>query len=75
MSIRTLLLAAVALCSLPSASLVLSSPAAARPFCEYRAYDPMGKLMADGYAWAMKMSWACNRARRRCNRELERKRR
>lgn len=39
------------------------------------AHDPMGNMMADGWATAIKMSWACDRARRRCNRELERKRR
>lgn len=72
---RTLMLGAAGIASILCASLMLSQPAAARPYCEYRAYDPGGKLMADGRAWAAKTKWACNRARRRCNRELERKRR
>ena len=72
---RTLILGAVGMASVLGTSLVMSEPASARPACMYIARDPMGNVMADGYAWAMKKSWACNRAQRRCNRELERKRR
>ena len=72
---KTLTLSTAGFASLVAASLVTSQPAAARPFCSYIAHDPFGKVMATGNAWAMKKSWACNRARRRCNRELERKRR
>lgn len=70
---RGALIAGVA--SILGASLMMGQPAEARPYCYYVARDPGGKIMADGYAWAAKQSWACNRARRRCNRELERKRR
>jgi hypothetical protein len=56
-------------------SSMLSEPAAARAACMYIARDPLGNTMAEGHAWAIKKSWACNRARRRCGRELERKRR
>lgn len=72
---RTMTLAAARVASILSASVIISQPAAARPYCYYIARDPTGKIMADGYAWAAKQSWACNRAQRRCNRELERKRR
>jgi hypothetical protein len=55
---------------------VNASPAEARPVCYYIAHDPAtGRMIADGNAWAAKKSWACNRARRRCNRELDRKKR
>jgi hypothetical protein len=72
---RTLVLGAVGMASVLGTSLVMSEPASARPACMYIARDPMGNIMADGHAWAIKKSWACNRAQRRCNRELERKRR
>lgn len=70
---RGVLIAGVA--TILAASVMMTQPAVARPYCYYIAHDPGGKVMADGYAWAAKQSWACNRARRRCNRELERKRR
>jgi hypothetical protein len=72
---RTLILGAVGMASVLGTGLVMSEPASARPACMYIARDPMGNIMADGHAWAIKKSWACNRAQRRCNRELERKRR
>lgn len=72
---RTIMFGAAAVASIVSANLVTSQPAEARPACLYYAIDPMGKVMADGHAWAAKKSWACNRAERRCKRELERKRR
>lgn len=43
--------------------------------CVYMAHNPSGQMMADGWAYALKQSRACNRAERRCKRELERKRR
>lgn len=75
MLLRTITLGAAGIASIMAASLLLSQPAAARPACMYIARDPSGKIMADGHAWAAKKSWACNRAERRCNRELNRKRR
>ena len=72
---QSLKLAAVAVASLLSANLVMSSPAEARKRCVYMAHNPSGHMMADGWAKARKLSRACKRARRRCNRELKRKRR
>ena len=72
---RTVALGAAGLASIVTASLLMSQPVEARPACMYIARDPSGKTMADGHAWAAKKSWACNRAKRRCNRELNRKRR
>jgi hypothetical protein len=70
-----MMLGAAAIASIACTNLILSQPAEARPACMYIARDPLGNIMADGHAWAAKKSWACNRAERRCNRELERKRR
>lgn len=57
-------------------AIAMAEPAYARKRCVYMAHDPFtGRMIADGWAKAIKKSWACNRARRRCNRELERKRR
>lgn len=55
----------------------LSAPAeAGRKQCVYMAHNPWtGAMVADGWAKARRMSKACDRARRRCNRELNRKRR
>lgn len=75
MFLRTLTFGAASFVSVLTASLLVSEPASARPACMYVARDPMGNIMADGHAWAAKKSWACNRAERRCKRELERKRR
>jgi hypothetical protein len=72
---RILALGALANASILGANFAATQPAEARPACMYIARDPAGNIMADGNAWAMKKSWACNRAERRCNRELERKRR
>ena len=43
--------------------------------CTYIAHNWAGYPMAVGTGSALKKSWACNRARRRCNRQLEWKRR
>jgi hypothetical protein len=60
---------AIAVAAMPSA-------VQARPNCYYIAHHPgTGAMIADGNAWALKKSWACNRAQRRCNRELDRKKR
>jgi hypothetical protein len=45
---------------------------AARDACDYYAGDDAGKKYAHGHAKANKMSTACDRARRECNRRLER---
>jgi hypothetical protein len=56
--------------------LAASGSAEARSDCYYIAHNPYtGQTVADGHASAMKKEWACNRAQRRCNRELERKKR
>ena len=55
---------------------ITTAPAQARPDCYYIAHSPAtGQKIADGHAWAAKKSWACNRAKRRCERELARKKR
>ncbi len=57
-------------------ALTWASPAEARKRCVYMAHNPFtGSMIVQGTGWAFKKSWACNRARRRCNRRLERKRR
>ena len=55
----------------------LSAPAeAGRKQCVYMAHNPWnGHMVADGWAKASRLSKACDRARRRCNRELNRERR
>lgn len=72
---KSMILGAAGLASLISVNVMSSHPVEARPACLYYARDPLGNIMADGHAWAAKKSWACNRAERRCKRELERKRR
>jgi hypothetical protein len=53
-----------------------TAPVEARPNCYFIAHHPVtGQMIADGNAWAAKKKWACNRAERRCNRELKRKKR
>ena len=48
------------------------SPAQAKG-CYYKAFDPSGRyLNIRGVGHAAKQSWACNRARRKCNRRLDR---
>jgi 3-hydroxy-3-methylglutaryl CoA synthase len=69
------MLGAGAIAALVGSNLIMTQPAEARSSCYYIAHDPAGKMMADGHATAAKKSWACNRAERRCKRELERKRR
>jgi hypothetical protein len=73
MSWRTLALAAAGTASILGAGLTMSQPAEARSRCTFVARDTSGRIVADGFASAIKMSWACNRAQRRCNRELQRK--
>lgn len=63
---RSLTLGAAALV----ASLMMAQPAAARAHCEFWALDALGKVMARSWASAARMSWACNRAERRCKRAL-----
>ena len=41
---------------------------ARRPGCAYAAYDAQGNIVSLGTAKAAKKKWACNRARRQCNR-------
>ena len=55
----------------------MSAPAeAGRKRCVFMAHNPWnGHMVADGWAKAARSSWACNRAKRRCKRELNRKRR
>lgn len=72
---RMLVLAGAGVATVLSANLMTSQPAEARSSCYYVARDPHGNRMASGHATASRRSWACNRARRRCNRELDRKRR
>lgn len=68
-----------ALLSLSSATLVCAtllagafSPASAAG-CYYKAVNPQGKLIGiRGVGHAAKKSWACNRARKKCNNRLER---
>lgn len=70
-----LALGAIALAAIV-ASFAAAPPAeAGMKRCVYMAHDGSGHMMADGWAHALKESRACNRAERRCNRELERKRR
>ena len=60
----------------PGMLAMTTAPAQARPNCYFIAHDPStGQMIADGNAWAAKKKWACNRAQRRCNRELARKKR
>jgi hypothetical protein len=75
MMMRRLALGTACLIAVLGQNVLLSRSADARPSCYYMARDPLGNMMADGHAWALKKSWACNRAERRCKRELERKRR
>ena len=56
-------------------NMLVATPAEARPHCMYWAHDFSGKRVADGSAWAKNMRLACKRAKRRCNRELKRKKR
>jgi hypothetical protein len=53
-----------------------TTPAHARKSCYFIAHHPAtGQMIADGYGTAVKKKWACNRAERRCKRELKRKKR
>ncbi len=70
-------LSSVAIVALTAASLMMTTSASAkRKRCVYYAWNVNNnQVMADGWAKAKKLSRACKRAKRRCNRELERKRR
>ena len=59
-----------------AALLIAAEPAAAKlKSCVYTARDPItNDVMADGHAKALKRSRACKRAKRRCERELKRRR-
>lgn len=75
MKTKTLTLSAVAIATLTAASLMMAAPASAkRKQCVFMAWNPSGHMMADGWAKAKKLSKACKRAKKRCNRELNRKR-
>lgn len=75
----TRILPALFLASFAATGIMLAAatPAeAARKRCVFMAHNPWtGAMVADGWARAAKISWACNRAQRRCSRELSRKRR
>jgi hypothetical protein len=59
-----------------SALAMTATSAQARRDCYFIAHDPAtGQMIADGYGTAIKKKWACNRAERRCKRELKRKKR
>lgn len=66
---------ALALAALAASFAAVPSAEAGTKRCVYMAHDQTGKMIADGWADAFKLDKACDRARRRCNRELERKRR
>ena len=68
---RRLALGAAGTATILGAGLTMSQPAAARAHCEFAAFDARGKVIARGHGSAVKMSWACNRARRQCNRALK----
>ena len=70
--------ALTALAVLVGSNVVLVDHAQAkRKRCVYSAHQftPTDKGLFTEYGRAVKMSWACNRARRRCNRKLDRWRR
>ncbi|MEL6299596.1 MAG: hypothetical protein AAFV26_09210 [Pseudomonadota bacterium] len=51
-----------------------STSASAKAYCVYSAEDISGNRVAAAGTHRKKMSAACNRARRQCNRQLKRKR-
>lgn len=69
---RSLTFRAAALVASLAASLMMAQPAAAaRAYCEFWALDSFGNVMARGWAFAARTSWACNRAERRCKRNMK----
>lgn len=71
---RFLTLAAGAALGMTIFNVSLSSPAEAKT-CYYGIWqDGRGMIGTDGVGNSAKMSWACNRARRECNRKLDRAR-
>lgn len=73
---KTMSALAVSALTLAFVATAFSVPAdAGRKQCVYMAHNPWsGHMVADGWARAIKLSTACKRARRRCSRELGRKR-
>jgi len=71
---RFLLPALLGVAAIAAALSFSSGPAeAGRKSCLYQAYDRFAKRTVHqikGHATAVKQSWACNRARRRCLRDL-----
>lgn len=73
---QAIMLSAVAVIGATSLISASTPAEAGRKRCVFMAHNPTtGHMIADGWAKAFKKSKACDRARRRCNRELNRKRR
>lgn len=77
MLIRSTALAVLGLIVSVGGNILQSIPAeAGRKHCMFAARSlSSGVIIADGNAWATKMSRSCRRAKRRCKRELARKQR
>jgi len=73
MSLRILAFAGAGLAAFMGISLTTSQPAEARTYCGYQAINAAGQVVAYGQGSASKFKRACDRARRRCQRELDRK--
>ncbi len=73
---QMVMIGAVAVIGATSLMSATSPAEAGRKRCVFMAHNPVtGHMIADGWAKAIKKSKACDRARRRCNRELNRLRR
>lgn len=71
---KRLIALAAAVCGMTILSAGFSAPAQAAG-CLYDIYhDRIGRLGMTEHGYAAKMEWACNRARRQCNRKLDRAR-
>lgn len=69
---RLITLNAAALIAATTLSLGAAAPVHAAG-CYYKVFDTYGRyLQIRGVGHAAKKSWACNRARRKCNRRLDR---
>lgn len=68
-------LTGLAIVTLMAATPLVSAPAHARAYCVYAAEDISGNRLAAAGTHRKKMSTACDRARRQCNRKLDRKHR
>lgn len=73
MSLRIFPFTGVGLAVFMSVSLTTSQPAEARAHCAYQAINAAGQLVAYGGRSASKFKRACDRARRLCQRQLDRK--